>query len=87
MSEVRLETEPTRPEALAAVSRCLALAFEDDPVSEFLFPALDSRAGKLRPFYRAVLKVLVRNGGVVYRDDEVRGVAIWQGRPPMSVRR
>ena len=84
-----MTTDPTRParprEALpaefASLCECLSRAFEDDPVSVFLFPNSRSRRRRLMSFYRMVLPLLAGHGAV-YTDPELRGAAAWQAPSP-----
>ncbi len=60
-----------------AMQRCLAEAFEDDPISAYLFPEVSSRRARLESFYRLILGLMTQQGAI-YTDDLVRGVAVWQ---------
>jgi len=62
-----------------AVTESLARAFEDDPVSNFIFPNDRTRLARLGAFYREIIRV-TRPDGAIYTDAGVRGAAIW--RPP-----
>jgi ribosomal protein S18 acetylase RimI-like enzyme len=73
---VREATSSERP----SLGRCLARAFEDDPVSAFLFPEPRSRLRRLDPFYRFAIEGMAKHG-VVYTDGDLRGAAVWQ--PPL----
>lgn len=66
-----------RPEEFPAVYGALARAFEDDPISEFLFPEFTSRSQRLRAFYRVTMPWLLSHGRF-YTEDRLRGGAIWQ---------
>jgi ribosomal protein S18 acetylase RimI-like enzyme len=74
--------EATRSD-LPSLGRCLARAFEDDPVSEFFFPDSRSRLRRLDPFYRFAIENMARHG-VVYTDDDLRGAAVWQEPLPRA---
>ncbi len=62
---------------------CLARAFEDDPVSCFLFENPGSRRSRLEHFYREVVRMMFYYG-VVQTDAKVQGAAIW--RAPQLVK-
>lgn len=68
----------------APLSACLARAFEDDPVSCFLFPDDRSRSRRLVAFYRLVLPMLSEHG-IVQTDDACRGAAVWRQPSPPPV--
>ena len=63
------------------IAHSLARAFQDDPVSEFLFPDFTARARRLPPFYISVLRFF-DHLGVVQTDHQLRGAAAWQ--PPVA---
>lgn len=77
-------------EALASeregIASCLSRAFEDDPVSRYLFPRDRSRLSRLVSFYRMVLEIL-SDHGAIYTDLEGHGAAIWRtpSPPPAGV--
>jgi tellurite resistance-related uncharacterized protein/ribosomal protein S18 acetylase RimI-like enzyme len=75
------EAEPSQYGTIAA---CLARAFEDDPISRFIFPNDDTRARRLVSFYRAVLRMMSQHGSV-YTDDSFRGAAVWRAPSPPGV--
>ena len=70
----------------ARIVACLSRAFEDDPVSRFLFPRDRSRLSRLVGFYREVIRSTLPEG-VVYTDPAVRGAAIWRAPSPPTVGR
>jgi len=72
------EAEPGERDA---VGHALSLAFEDDPVMEFLFPDAASRTGRLRGFYAVVIPLLAAHG-VVHTDAGTHGAAVWQAPSP-----
>ena len=89
-SRVTEETEETEApatvrEALAseraAISECLSRAFEDDPVSRYLFPKDRSRFSRLASFYRVVLGMMSADGAI-YTDEQLRGAAVWRAPSP-----
>lgn len=76
------KAQPTDAEALG---RTLTAAFDDDPLTTWLFPAEAGRRRKLPTFFGALLRASFPFGEV-YTADESRGVAIWNppGTFPMS---
>ena len=65
----------------ASLAACLARAFEDDPVTTFLFPGARTRRRRLEAFYRLVLPMLCEHG-LVQTDAERRGAAVWRAPSP-----
>ena len=65
----------------AAICKCLSRAFEDDPISVFLFPNGRTRCRRLLGFYRMVLPLLSAHGAI-YTDAEIRAAAVWQAPLP-----
>jgi len=59
----------------------LARAFEDDPLTEFLFPDAGSRIRRLTALYRWMVPTLIAHGRME-TDDAVRGGAVWQAPSP-----
>lgn len=59
------------------LSACLSRAFEDDPVSRFIFPHERDRLTRLRTFYREVIRMMAPQG-VVHTDSALRGAAVWR---------
>ncbi len=68
----------------AAIAECLSRAFEDDPVSRYLFPKDRSRLSRLTSFYRVVLG-MVSAHGAIYADEQLRGAAVWRAPSPPRV--
>ena len=64
----------------------LALAFEDDPVSEFIFPDPQGRVGRLKRFYALTIPMLADHGRMITVDG-VPGAAIWQAPSPPEPRK
>jgi ribosomal protein S18 acetylase RimI-like enzyme len=62
------------------IAETLALAFEDDPVMEFLFPDPASRVRRLNRFFRTGLLVQHLSYGACFTDAEWSGAALWD--PP-----
>ncbi len=69
------------PGEFPSLCECLSRAFEDDPISAFLFPNPRSRRRRLAGFYRLVLPILAAHGAV-YTEPELRGAAAWQAPSP-----
>ena len=67
-----------RPAEYPALGRCLARAFETDPVMRWLFPDAAIRARRMPRFYRLVAVELGR-AGAVHTVDGLLGAAIWRG--------
>ncbi len=76
-------TDPTprkaRPTEIDALARTLTHAFDDDPLTTWLFPDDSARRRKLPAFFRSLLRVSFPLGEV-YTTDEAPCVAIWN--PP-----
>jgi ribosomal protein S18 acetylase RimI-like enzyme len=73
-----------RAEEVSAVFGALARAFEDDPVTAFLFPDVSSRIDRLLSFYRVTTPWLTE-GGRFFTDAGLCGGAIWQAPRPARV--
>jgi GNAT superfamily N-acetyltransferase len=84
MSEVRRITERDVDE----LARVLARAFEDDPLSGYMFPSDRARLGRLRRFFRLQLTAVFLPRGEGYTTDAIEGGALWvppvHGRPQLS---
>ncbi len=66
---------------LDALATTLARAFDDDPLTTWLFPNSAARRRRLPAFFRALLRASMRFGEVYTAGDAVGGaVAIWN--PP-----
>ena len=65
------------PSDRGEIAHCLARAFQDDPVSAFLFPDPSVRARRLPLFYASVIRFF-DHLGLVHTDDQLRGAAAWQ---------
>jgi len=76
-----------RPGDLDALAITLANAFQDDPLTMWLFPNEAARRRKLPSFFRSLLHVSIPLGEV-YTVDDARCVAIWNppGTFPMGWR-
>jgi GNAT superfamily N-acetyltransferase len=68
------------------LTACLSRAFEDDPVSNFIFPDDRTRLARLAAFYREIIRITAPYG-VIHTDDGVRGAAIWRTPSPPPVGR
>jgi GNAT superfamily N-acetyltransferase len=62
-----------------ALATTLALAFDDDPLTMWLFPDAAARRRKLPAFFRALLRASLPFGEV-YTANDARAAAIWN--PP-----
>jgi len=84
MSEVRRITERDVDE----LARVLARAFEDDPLSGYMFPRDRARLRRLRRFFRLQLNSVFLPRGEAYTTDAIEGGALWippvRGRPQVS---
>jgi GNAT superfamily N-acetyltransferase len=69
-----------RSDDLQPMCRSLALAFEDDPVMEFLFPAPAGRVEKLQPFFAMLARYQHLDHGGCFTNDGRTGAALWD--PP-----
>ncbi|MEE2662651.1 MAG: GNAT family N-acetyltransferase [Myxococcota bacterium] len=74
---------PVRAHELREFYAVLARAFEDDPLTGFLFPDSGSRFRRLTAFYRWMIPTLVAHGRME-TDEEIRGGAVWQAPNPPS---
>lgn len=79
MNEAR--ARDMRGEELDAVARCLASAFETDPVTRFLFPEARARARRTPRFYRLVAREIGGMGRVLTADG-TPGASIWRAPSP-----
>ena len=70
-----------------ALAMTLARAFDDDPLTVWLFPHDEARRRKLPDFFRALVRAALALGEV-YRVGDGRGVAMWNppGTFPMGWR-
>jgi GNAT superfamily N-acetyltransferase len=60
-----------------ALARVLARAFDDDPISCFVYPNARRRRRALVRFFRIQLERLYVRHGEVWTTDELAGAAIW----------
>ena len=76
-----------QPTDLTALATTLAHAFDDDPLTTWLFPKDAARRRKLPTFFRSLLRSALPLGEVYAADDE-QCVAIWNppGTFPMGWR-
>jgi GNAT superfamily N-acetyltransferase len=70
---------PAEPTELHALATTLALAFDDDPLTMWLFPNGSARRRNLPAFFRSLLRASLPLGEV-YTAADGRAVAIWN--PP-----
>ena len=68
-----------QPGDIEVLSTTLARAFDDDPMTIWLFPDDGARRRKLPPFFRSLLRAALPFGEV-YMTDDARCAAIWN--PP-----
>jgi ribosomal protein S18 acetylase RimI-like enzyme len=59
------------------VSRSLARAFDDDPVSMYIFPDDRRRLGKLERFFRVQINRTFLRRGEGYTTPDLKGAAFW----------
>lgn len=76
---------PVEPDEQDAFYAMLARAFEDDPVSEYLFPDPGSRLRRLRSFYRSMMGSMAVHGRLDTTDG-IAGGAIWMAPNPPKPR-
>jgi len=67
------------------IYRSLALAFEDDPVSSFIFPRAAGRVERLERFYALSVPTLTRDGRLL-TNIGLNGGAVWQAPNPVRPR-
>ena len=72
---------PVRDGELRELYSTLARAFEDDPVTEFLFPDAGSRLRRLEAFYRSMMPTMAAHGRID-TTDTILGGAVWQAPSP-----
>lgn len=79
--DVRLVTKKD----VAGVARALARAFDDDPVSMYIFPDNERRRRQLEHFFRLQINRTFLRRGEGYTTSDLRGGAFWMtpdsGRP------
>lgn len=68
-----------QPTDVAVLGATLSLAFDDDPLTVWLFPDAEARRRKLPRFFRSLLRASLPSGEVFTADD-ARCAAIWN--PP-----
>jgi GNAT superfamily N-acetyltransferase len=71
--------EKARPDAVMALGATLAAAFDDDPLTTWLFPDAVGRRRRLPRFFRSLLRAALRFDEVYTATDD-RCAAIWN--PP-----
>lgn len=70
-----------RSDERSAIYRSLALAFEDDPVTIFLFPHARTRTARLDRLYGVLIPRLVEEGRLL-TDEHCRAASVWQAPNP-----
>ncbi len=68
-----------RPADVKTIARMLALAFDDDPLTTWMFPDPPARHARLPRMFRALLREALPLDEV-YTTESLRGAAIWN--PP-----
>ena len=78
---------PVTAEDIPAVAAALARAFDDDPISTWLFPSPRRRATGLPRFFAIQLKAMFVPDGHSWTTPEIAGAALWtapdKGRPSL----
>ena len=69
-----------------ALASTLSLAFDDDPLTTWLFPDEEARRRKLPGFFRALLRASLPLGEV-YAIDDAPCAAIWRSGPSFQMSR
>lgn len=82
----QLVVRPAQLADVRAIRAMLARAFDDDPVSRYLFPSDRRRPGGLRRFFGLQMRRDLLAHGGVYTTDGCLGAALWAppGKPPPS---
>jgi len=75
--ETPSDVREARLDERRALSNSLALAFEDDPVSAYLYPDPSTRVSRLRKSYSVIIPTLTRNGAL-HCDPQLYCGAVWQ---------
>ncbi|MGH9299154.1 MAG: GNAT family N-acetyltransferase [Acidimicrobiales bacterium] len=73
---------------MTALSSCLARAFENDPVSLYLFPRDGSRVSRLERYFTWQLGHVFLPKGEAWTTDDLAGASLWmppRRRPPTLV--
>jgi ribosomal protein S18 acetylase RimI-like enzyme len=71
------EVRRAGPQDTPAIVAMLARAFEEDPVSRYLFPAASSRRDALSRFFGVQLRRNYFARGEVWVEASLRGAALW----------
>lgn len=94
MSEMRRESPAPEPRLrpveagdVAELSACLARAFDDDPVSHFLFPNERTHRVRLERYFRWQFAHVFLPKGESWTTDDLAGASLWipPRRPSPSV--
>lgn len=75
------DVREARDNEAEAICHSLAQAFEDDPVSSYLYPDAGTRVARLRRVYRVLVPELTRHGAL-YCDASLCCGAVWQAPSP-----
>ncbi|MHB8245667.1 MAG: GNAT family N-acetyltransferase [Acidimicrobiales bacterium] len=76
---------PAEAPDVPVLSSCLARAFEDDPVSRYLFPAEHSHLRRLERYFRWQFKHVFIPRGEAWTTEDLVGASLWippRRRPP-----
>jgi ribosomal protein S18 acetylase RimI-like enzyme len=68
---------PIERSDVRALSACLARAFDDDPVSEYLFPNRRSHARRLERYFRWQFHHVFFPKGDCWTTEDLAGAALW----------
>lgn len=78
-------TRRVSPDDIGALSRRLADAFLEDPVSVYLFPSEGSREARLRRYFAWQLRRVFIPKGEAWTTEDLAGASLWmppRQRPP-----
>lgn len=62
---------------VVALSACLARAFDEDPVSRFLFPRQKSRKSRLERYFSFQISHAFLTEGEAWTTDDLAGASLW----------
>ncbi len=65
------------PSDVSSLSACLTRAFDDDPVSEYLFPNRRTHARRLERYFRWQFRHVFFPRGECWTSDDLSGAALW----------
>lgn len=75
-----IAVRPVESGDVAAVSACLARAFDEDPVSRFLFPVARRRRRRLEHYFSFQIRHSFLSRGEAWTTDDLAGASLWM--PP-----